>query len=113
METKIRKGRNGVEAQTYIDIPGSATRKLSIHTSKSSRKGISTFASVAEHKDGLMSFVMFQDFSKIVIDEPLRCTEANVRAQHTAVLNSVPDILQLVAAHYTEERNERLQKIRG
>jgi len=113
MTTQYRKGRNGAEATTYVDIPGSEVRKLPIHTSKSSRKTVSTFASVAEHKDGFTSFVMFQDYSEIVADEAARCTAANVAAQHQRVLERVPEILAKVAQHYSEERLAKLARIRG
>ena len=63
METLVRKGRDGWEAKSEIQLDND--RVLTITTRKStSSASLSTWASVSICKDGFTHHLLFQDFSK-------------------------------------------------
>jgi hypothetical protein len=109
METKVSKGHYGYEALTEIPLSGVSTISggpgseavLRISTAKRSSGGLSTFASVVcKAPDGGFSFMAFQDYSKNVGANPVRCTEKNVRALHALVLAEVAMIEADARAYY-------------
>lgn len=101
MNTIYDKGpRNGWQATTYFPMGEAkdhfdrpAERRLRINTSKSSRGGISTFASCVLEREGIISFAIGGDYSKTVASESVRCTEKAVREQHQRALALAEQIL--------------------
>jgi hypothetical protein len=81
METTVKKGRDGFEAETNIEMaPG---RVLCIHTCKTSGGGVRTSATLFKVEQHGRSYRIPGDYSKtILIDRDARCTEKTVRAQH-------------------------------
>lgn len=76
---------------------------LEIHTYKSDRGGVHTYASVHRAKNGWKSHMIFQDYSvKVIYEAALRCTENNVRDQHRRALSMLDNIKCDVAYHYQQ-----------
>lgn len=104
--TTITKGKNGWEAETVLSFDEAKHRKLTIETHKNGSDGtLITRASVSEHRDGMMRHAFglgsgTGDYSKRVVVTRERCTEKNVRTQHTAALHQVVDITAEAHAHY-------------
>lgn len=105
--------RTGWDAQTTIDLPELDTdtqvmgedgkHVLEIHTYKSSKGGVHTYASVSRVKGGWRSHMIFRDYSvKVIYEAAVRCTESNVRDQHRRALTGLDSIKQDVAAHYAQ-----------
>jgi len=97
MKATIRKGREGWEARTTIELD--APHILEISTYKSSR-GLVTTATRMEKTDGGSSFIMFEDFHSALIQSKERCTEKTITAQHTAALADIEGIKAKCAAWY-------------
>jgi hypothetical protein len=93
-----KKPRSGWNAQTYYDFDGD--RKLSLHTSKAASGGISTFASVALHKDGFTTFALFYDYGKTVLRSGAKATEKAVAALHAEAQALLPQVIADAKAHY-------------
>ena len=90
--------RRGWKADSVIrldDIMPGKNRRLSIRTSKNCRGVVNSWASVATHKDGFMTFLVFQDFSRTVLIEPfsMKCggMHAIRRDPATGVLSGAAD----------------------
>jgi hypothetical protein len=97
--TTIEKhSRSGWHAGTYYDFDGD--RKLSLHTRKDARGGISTFASVALHKDGFTTHALFQDYGKTVLQSGNKATEKAVTTLHAEAQALLPSIIADAKAHY-------------
>lgn len=101
MEMHLRKTTAGWKASTDVDFNPALHQKLKISTYKSDR-GLLTTASVHVCKDGMESFVIFQDFLERVRLSNARCTENSVRAQHHAAMMELGDILNRARAHYNK-----------
>jgi hypothetical protein len=98
-QTYIEKRKHsGWNAKTYYDFDGD--RKLSLHTSKRERGGISTFASVALHKDGFTTFALFYDYGKTVLRSGAKATEKAVAALHAEAQALLPQVIADAKAHY-------------
>lgn len=107
--SRSRYGDKSLKASTEILLDEGKRRYLSIETSKSSRGGVSTTASVFHlTADGIgkVHAIGFGlpgkgDFWRTVLhDIKARCTEAKVTAMHKAALDQLDTIKQLAAAHY-------------
>jgi len=96
-----KKPRTGWNAETYYDFDGD--RKLSLHTSRAERVGISTFASVALHKEGFTTFVIFQDYGKTVLRSGARATEKAIATLHAEAQALLPHIIADAKVHYAEK----------
>jgi hypothetical protein len=98
-QTHIEKRKHsGWNAKTYYDFDGD--RKLSLRTSKAERGGISTFASVALHKDGFTTFAIFQDYGKTVLRSGAKATEKAITTLHAEAQAMLPQIIADAKAHY-------------
>ena len=110
--TFFRKGRDGWEGKTDITlspevaavVAGASgltegTPVLRISTHKRSA-GVVTSASVHHEHDGMETFVVYQDYMKTVGQRAARCTEKTVTEQHCSALQSVPEVVADVHAHY-------------
>lgn len=126
-KTKIFKGRNGWEADTEVVLPdvvsteGARTdlsgakregeTRLTISTSKYSRGGIWSRASVSFHgTDGCMVHAFglgtgLGDFSKtLAADQTARCTEKSVRAQHERACLNIGAVIAEAKAFYAAKK---------
>ena len=100
METLVRKGRDGWEAKSEIQLDND--RVLSIRTSKGSYGGLTTWASVSVRDGDFLSHRLFQDFSKNIIKtNPSRVTAKVVEAQHALI--NLDEVLAMVEQHYSKE----------
>ena len=97
LKTTISKGRDGWRAETSVDID--TPYSLDIRTYKSSR-GLVTTATRMKNENGNLSFMMFGDFSKAIIQSKDRCTEKTVKAKHAAALADIEGIKAQCAAFY-------------
>lgn len=93
-----KKPRSGWNAQTYYDFDGD--RKLCLHTSKCEQGGISTFATVALHKDGFTTFALFYDYGKTVLRSGVKATEKGVTTLHAEAQAMLPQVIADAKAHY-------------
>jgi hypothetical protein len=111
MNTRISKGREGFEALTTVAMPEiGPDYQLRIQTSKRYSGGVTTMASMVKvSKDtgtgfSGFSFQMFGDFSQPVkvngvALKAARCTENNVREQHSIALRQL-ETIQQEARHF-------------
>lgn len=100
-DTTLTRGRDGLEAKTDIPLDFAPGRELRIRTGKSSRGGVRTFGSVVEIKDGMMTFAIGRDYSKVLAeDRTARTTERNVLAVHAQALGGLDATLAEVRAQY-------------
>ena len=113
--TSFYKGRDGWNAKDAIDMGASvdhmgrpAARKLQIHTYKSSRGGIFTQATCAQHSGGMMTFEIFGDFSKVVAKQDCKCTEKSVKTLHATVMLGAESILA-EAREFYRVKDEKAQ----
>lgn len=114
MDIKMSRSKHGgLSAETRILLPGVKTKAmngdeggeamLSITTSKRSR-GLSSSATVITVRPGgIVSFVIFADYSKTVAVSGDRATEKAIRELHATALAKLPTIMAEVGAHYTKE----------
>lgn len=99
MNTKVhRSAVNGLYAETHIPLWDK--QYLTIHTTKGSDKHLRTSVSVQKIEDGVMSFIMFQDYSKIAARTKVRVTANAVAEQHEQVMRDVDKYLRDVEFHY-------------
>jgi hypothetical protein len=116
MNTIIRKDcRGNWKADTRIefdagiggdsDIGGDSGKRqvLEIHTGKNHRGELYTSASVHKIDGAFSTFVMFQDFHKVMVATRIRCTEKAVKAQHDDVLSRIASIKQYAKQHYSDK----------
>jgi len=107
MQTVTRKDYYGSwTSKSQMDLPNSWV--LQISTSKTSNGLLVTTATVHKLEGNSMTFRMFQDYSKRIVSEKIRCTEKNVIAQHTAALAQLDQILLEVNAKYNFEQTAEI-----
>lgn len=100
METFVRKGRDGWEAKSEIQLDND--RVLSIKTSKGAYGGLTTWAGVSVRDGNFLTHIMYQDFSKTIIkSNPSRVTAKVVEAQHALI--NLDEVLAMVEQHYSKE----------
>lgn len=108
MTTYIRKNHYGNwVAETEIPLEGK--QALCFHTSKDTRKNVTTRVSVHTISDDGRSrtHAMFSDYSKSVLSEACkRVTSAVVEEQHKRALARLEDIKAAVAQHYEAKKGE-------
>jgi hypothetical protein len=111
METLYRKNpRRGWEGKTLAPLGSSGKdgpRELEISTWKNGKILMTTATVHQRYGSGVVHMMGFGgpggDYSKTIHREILRCTEANVKAQHEAMLIHHFDIILAEAkAHYPE-----------
>lgn len=116
--TVIEKRKDGWHAKTLITLGpapaqehmahrGPGERVLSISTYKNSR-GLGSYASVAHHYDGCVSFAIGGDYSKHLIQTQERCTEKAIRAQHAQALALAQQILDEAHAYYAAKDAQKV-----
>ena len=99
MKTVTRKDYYGSwTSKSQMDLPDNWI--LQINTSKTSNGTLVTTATVHKVEGASMTFRMFQDYSKRIVSEKIRCTEKNVIAQHNAGLAQLDQVLLEVNAKY-------------
>ena len=101
MATARKNMHNEWEVVDEIDLPDD--RVLRIYTSRRSSGFLSTTATVGRLEGGFFSFMMFQDYSKTVSSEKVRCTQKTVEAHHAAAMVGIEKIKADVAAFYTKK----------
>lgn len=94
-----KKARVGWDAKSYFEFDGTAWQ-LCLHTSKRERGGLSTFATVALHKDGFTRYALFRDYGKTVAEADGKCTDKAVTALHQQAVAMVDEIIADARAHY-------------
>ena len=107
MDGVLYKGRNGWQMETCFPLPGG--RELSFSTSKRHDGTLCTTASVSKLEGSFRTFVMFQDYSKIIRREKVRCTDKTVQAQHLDALKDKDIIMAEVKAQYYPEGEAHAQ----
>jgi hypothetical protein len=101
MKTYYSKGRDGHRMETTKELPDGKTLKLST-SKRGNGGGVSTYATVGISSDNCFSFVVFQDFSKMILTEKTRVTEKAVRTQHQQALDNLEALEADIADHYAE-----------
>lgn len=101
LKTRIGKGREGWEVETQVPMDGGYI--LRIATSKRFSGILATTASRFKLIDGGMTCVMFQDFSKTVVQEKVRVTEKSAIEQHKIALNQLDVLRAEVDAFYAQK----------
>ena len=78
----VHKGYHGWTAESEVTV---GDRIVKITTMKRSNGLLATTATAGK-KDGMFfTFMMFQDFTKTLLQEKARCTEKSVRLQHSLI----------------------------
>jgi len=113
-KTKVRKGRDGWEANSEAEIGQTAdgARILKLSTSKT-RGGIAAFASVCIRKDCATGFVsethaLFADFTRsgIAMAPGRRATEKAIRDVHATALLEMDALIDEATAFYAAKEQE-------
>lgn len=98
MKTMIYKDiRNQWHAETHVPLEGK--QQLRISTYKTERGDLQSFASVCKVENGYVTHMVYQDYSRRVIVNRVRCTEKAVRDQHQQAIGLLPKILEDIAQH--------------
>lgn len=100
-QTSVSKSSHyGWKAET--SIPLGNNRYIELTTMKRGNGGIQTVAICCKVENGMSSYVLYQDFYKIVLpgSTGLRSTEKNVKAQHAVALLAAPQLIEEVKAYY-------------
>jgi hypothetical protein len=101
MNTKIYKDSHyGWKAETVVDLGDN--KELRILTMKRSDGRLSTNAQRVTVDRGMISFMMFSDFSKTYKSAVVRCTEKNVTQQHNEVIALVEQIKKDCVSFYRQ-----------
>jgi hypothetical protein len=79
---KISKGYHGWSAESEVKV---GERLVRITTMKRSNGMLATMATAGKQEGLFFSFMVFQDFNKVLLQEKARCTEKAVAAQHSLV----------------------------
>lgn len=95
------KGRSGWQMETCFTLPDG--RELSFSTRKRHDGSLCTTASVNKRDGMYRTFVMFQDYTKTIRREKVRCTDKTVQAQHLDALEVKDIVMAEVKAHYYPE----------
>lgn len=101
MNTSYFKGYYGHQAETGMDLPDN--RFLKITTMKRSSGNLATTATVGKSSGNSFSFVVFQDFTKTLVNEKVRVTEKAVKNQHDKVLENLDALKAEIAEYYSKE----------
>lgn len=89
-------------SKSQIDLPDNWA--LQIHTGKVSTGMLVTSATVHKVEGNSMKHRVYQDYSKRIVSEKIRCTEKNVVAQHAAALAKLDQVMLEVNAQYNFEK---------
>lgn len=102
----LYKDRDGWMARSRIELEPhglEAGRVLDLQTYKSPRGGLWTYAQCGTVKGHAFTFIVFQDFSKPIQQNPkARCTEKAVQTMHQAALDAIEPTLAEVVSRYTK-----------
>lgn len=97
--TIARNIRGELGAETVHMLPDLPGRGLHIRTSKTTG-GVVT-SCTAQKKDGAFwCWELFGDYSKRTMHKGARATEKTIAALHAQALQTVPDMLPAIVAHY-------------
>lgn len=101
METKVTRSIRGeLQALTTIPLFEVGDRVLQVTTFKSS-PGIVCDAQVVQEHDGMITFVIFQDYHKTLVrDRTARATEKNIRSVHAQGLAGIEAVLAEARQQY-------------
>ncbi len=104
MQTVTQKSAHyGWKSETGVDIGNDF--EIRIVTMKRSNGSLTTNAQRVKVERGMISFMMFSDFSKTYATSTDRCTEKNVKSQHEAVLANIEQIKLDCAAFYANQKD--------
>lgn len=96
--TRHYKGLRGYRSETTIKIGDN--RVLSITTRKLNGGSLATMASVGVKEGCFVTHLMYQDYSKTLINELKRVTKNAVIQQHETALTLLPTVLNDVYNQY-------------
>lgn len=100
--THIFKDRYGKwRAETRFDLDDN--RVLEIHTRKTERGELVTYATVSTVANGYKTHRVFQDYSKCLAADKVRCDAKNVVHQHDKVLSMIDTLRADISRHYNDE----------
>ena len=104
MKTVVRTNiRGNYEGETVLPLGESKGRgmQLRISTYKNDSRRLVTNATAVEPTGYGFSFVVFQDFSKTVLNSsPKRITKKLIEAQHAEALEHIDQIVLAAQMHY-------------
>lgn len=103
MQTLIIKNMRGNwEAKTTIDLKIVEGKKhiLELYTSKNSGGVLYTSASVSKVENGFVSYILYQDFYKIINRSKERCTQKAVENLHNEAKEKIEEIKKEAVAFY-------------
>lgn len=106
LDMTIARSRDGWQVETMIPL-GYDRRELQIHT-WSKRGELWTQAQVVQMSEDTgtgfvgRSFVLFQDYNKVIGRVPGRGTEKSLKAAHLAALRNVGSIMLEARAHHPD-----------
>ena len=108
MNTKFKTNIRGeYEGETTFPLGNATpTRKmeLRLNTHKTSGRRLVTMATAVEPTAYGFSFVVFEDFNKVVLNtSPSRITKKLIEAQHAEALTHIDDIILAAQMHYDIE----------
>ena len=107
MDGVLVNGRSGWQMETCFPLPDG--RELSFSTSKRHDGSLCTTASVSKCVDLGRTFVIFQDYMKLVRHLNVRCTDKTVQAQHLDALKDKDIVMAEVKAQYYPEGEAHAQ----
>ena len=79
---RVYKSHYGWCAESEVAV---GERVVRITTMKRSNGQLATIATAGKVNGISFSFVLFQDFNKVLLQEKVRCTEKSVKAQHDQI----------------------------
>ena len=105
MKTLFRTNiRGNYEGETVVDLGVDDTdtkRQLRVCTHKTASRRLVTQATVVQPTEYGFSFVVFQDFSKVVLNtSPKRITKKIVEEQHTQALEHIEELVLAAQMHH-------------
>lgn len=101
------------EPKQVIDIPqldsAEGAAQIELSTRKYSSGKIVSSAHIHFAKDGMVTFMLYSDFRKVLLSTPLRATQKNLNTQHASVFTpAAVESLKLEAlAFYANKRNQK------
>jgi hypothetical protein len=95
--TYINKAINGWRADTKFVI---GNKQIALVTSKRSNGKLMSNLSVGAVENGFVSYMMYQDFNKMIAENDKRCTEKNIIELHLNAVANINRYLDLISQQY-------------
>ncbi len=106
LNTRVRKGHYGWEAETIVPLGFFIEDKpaeLRLTTMKGGNGAIRTIGAVQTHDDGFVTLRLYRDYHATVLSNHGRATEKAVTSQHDVALRDLETIKSNALFHHREK----------